>query len=230
MKRRRSTGDQRPLYVFALSDSDDRVPERIGRHRLECVELGGLVAIVERRSAAPVLSERSLRDQHRVVVALHQRAKALLPVRFGALLDRTELDGIVRQRRAVLMRALKRVRGMAQMTIRSFEARSRPASEPRAATGTAYLARRARAVRPDVPPAVDAVREAVRTLVVDESIEAGRGAVRVSVNHLIRIGDVDRYLVRAESALTDAAASESVLRTGPWPPFAFAPEIMDAAS
>ena len=230
MKRRQATGDQRPLYVYALCDSDHRIPARVGRHHLECLELDGLVAIVERRVAAPVLSEGSLRDQHRVVVRLHQRAQALIPVRFGALLDRAELDRIVRQRRAPLVRALKRVRGMAQMTVRSFDARSRlPAALP-AASGTAYLARRARDARPDVPPALNAVRRAVRSLVVDESIEAGRGAVRVVVNHLIRAGDVDRYLARAESALRRAAASESLLVTGPWPPFAFAPEIMDAAS
>jgi hypothetical protein len=230
VKRGRLTADQRPLYVFALCAPDHRIPEKVGRHRLECIALGGLVAIVERRIAAPVLSERSLRDQHRVIVALHQHATALVPVRFGALLDRGELEGIVRRRRALLTQALKRVRGMAQMTIRSFESRSHPAAAPPAATGTAYLARLARSVRPDVPAAVDAVRQAVRTLVVDESIDAGRGAVRVVVNHLIRVGDVDRYRARAESALTGAAAFESVVLTGPWPPFAFAPEITDVAS
>ena len=230
MRRLRIAADQRPLYVFALCDANLRVPERVGRHRLECLDLGGLFAIVERRRAVPVLSERSLRDQHRVVVALHQHAQALIPVRFGALVARVELDRIVRQRRRLLVRALKRVRGMAQMTIRSFEPLRRPSVPSRATTGTAYLARRARDARPDVPRAVDAVRQAVRSLVVDESIEAGRGAVRVVVNHLIRVGDGDRYLARAESVLSGTAASESVRLTGPWPPFAFTPEIMDAAS
>ena len=110
----------------------------------------------------PILSERALREQHRVVVALHQQLETLIPVRFGALLERSELERIVRLRRSALARALTRVRGSAQMTIRAVGAAKVIARSSSTRSGTAYLAERARAARPAVPPAAEVVRVAVR--------------------------------------------------------------------
>ncbi len=229
MSRRRASGGDRRLYVFALCRPTARLPAVVGRHRLERIAIGGIAAIGERRRSVPPLSERSLRDQHRVVVALHQHVDALIPVRFGALLERSELERIVRLRRSALGRALTRVRGKAQMTIRAFAAASEPPPSASARSGTAYLAERARAARPKVPPAAEAVRLAVRALVAEESIEAGRGGASVVINHLIRARDADAYLVHAGRVLSRAAAGTLTV-SGPWPPFAFAPEIMDATS
>jgi Gas vesicle synthesis protein GvpL/GvpF len=222
--------DARRVYVFALCSADPIAAGRIGRHRLEAIELDGIVAIVERRSAPPILSEHALREQHRVVVELHRRSDALIPVRFGALLERAELEALVRRRRAVLARALTRVRGRAQMTMRSFGAPLLVRRESRATTGTAYLSQRARAARPDVPPALAAIRHAVRPLVVGEVIDPGRGTVRIVINHLIRVRDIERYRARVERVLADVRNGQSVVLSGPWPPFAFAPEIMDPTS
>lgn len=222
--------DARPVYVFALCSADAVAAGRIGRHRLEAIELDGIVAIVERRSAPPILSEHALREQHRVVVELHRRSDALIPVRFGAFLERAELEDVVRRRHAVLARGLKRVRGRAQMTIRSFGATVHRERAPRATTGTAYLAQRARAARPDVPPALEAVRRAVRPLVVGEVVDAGRGSVRIVINHLVRVSDVERYRARVERVLAGVPSGHSVVLSGPYPPFAFAPEIMDPTS
>jgi hypothetical protein len=219
----------RRLYLFALCRSSAPVPAVVGRHRLERIAIGAIAAIAERRASVPSLSERSLRDQHRVVVALHRQADALIPVRFGALLERDELERIVRRRRSVLARALTRVRGKAQMTIRvAGPARLRPPASTSSASGTAYLAERARAARPFVPPDAEAVRLAVRALVVDESIEAGRGGAGAVIHHLIRARDADAYLRRAGGALSEVP-SDTLTISGPWPAFAFAPEIMDAA-
>ena len=230
MSRRRAAGGERRLYVFALSRASARVPAAIGRHRLERIAIGGIAAIAERRASMPILSERTLRDQHRVVVALHRHADALIPVRFGALLERAELERIVRLRRPALSRALARVRGRSQMTIRAIAARPAAGLAASAMTsGTAYLASRARAVRPAVPAPAEAVRQAVRALVAAESIEAGRGGVGVAINHLIRTRDADAYIVRAQRAVTGDQA-ETLTLSGPWPPFAFAPEIMDATA
>jgi len=229
VSRRRSSGGARQLYVFALCRSTARVPAAIGRHRLERIAIGGVAAIAERRTSMPALSERSLRDQHRVVVALHQHVDALIPVRFGALLERSELERIVRLRRSALGRALTRVRGRAQMTIRAFGAAREPSQSAAARSGTAYLAERARAARPEVPPAAEAVRLAVGALVAEESIEAGRGGGSVVINHLIRARDAEAYLDHAGGALAGVPAGTLTV-SGPWPPFAFAPEIMDAAS
>ena len=222
--------DARRVYVFALCGTDGVAVARIGRHRLESIRIDGIVAIVERRTGPPSLSEQALREQHRVVVELHRRSEALIPVRFGALLDRGELEDVVRQRHALLARALKHLRGRAQMTIRAFGTPGRVQRVTRATTGTAYLFERARAARPDVPPALDAIRQAVSPLVADEVVDAGRGAVRVVVNHLIRVGDVERYRLRFERALAGRADAPSVVLSGPWPPFAFAPEILDPTS
>jgi hypothetical protein len=225
VSRPRPAPDARPFYVFALCRSTAPVPDSIGRHRLERIAIGSIAAIAERRASMPILSERALRDQHRVVVALHEQLQTLIPVRFGALLERSELERIVRLRRAALVRALTRVRGRAQMTIRAVGAATAIARSSPPRSGTAYLAERARAARPAVPPAAEAVRAAVRELVAEESIEAGRGG-SVVINHLIRARDAGAYLARAGRVLSGVPA-DTLSVSGPWPPFAFAPEIVD---
>jgi hypothetical protein len=217
--------------VFALLASGSRVPRRIGRHRLSSIAIDGIVAAVERRRSAPVLSERTLRDQHRVLVTLHEGARAILPVRFGAQIEIAELERVVRLRRGVLARALTKVRGKAQMTVRVFGAAAVQARAPLPRSGTEYLEARVRASRPDVPAIGEAIRRAVKSLVAAESIETGRGGVRVVIEHLIRRDNVERYRERVARVLAAAGEdADAVALSGPWPPSAFVPDIMEARS
>jgi hypothetical protein len=217
--------------VLALLESGSRVPARVAGRRIAAVEVDGIVAAVERRRAVPRLSERSLRAQHRVLVALHERVAAMLPVRFGTLTDEAALARLVRLRRSMLRRALRRVRGRTQMTVRVFDPdgtarRGGVVAGP--GSGTTYLEARARAARVPLPAIAGAIRRAVAPLVADESIERGRGGVGVVIHHLIRRRDVERYRVNVARVLDGRDAPVTV--SGPLPPAAFVPDIMDVTS
>jgi len=227
--RRRSVAGQ-SVYVLALIESAARLPDRLCRRRIDAIDVEGITCVVERRRTVPPASERSLRDQFRAIVALQEWADAILPVRFGALLDIAELARIVRQRRTILKRALRHVRGRVQMTVRVFgePVADEPTASPR--SGTAYLQARARASRPDVPRTARAIRRAVQSFTADESIERGRGRVRLVMHHLIARGAVVRYHARIDRVLAGAHDADTVVVSGPLPPYAFVPDVMDVTS
>jgi hypothetical protein len=159
------------------------------------------------------------------VQLIHDVVNAMLPVRFGALVERSELERVIDLRRAVLLRALRQVRGKAQMTIRVF---GRATDPPRAsrltATGTDYLRERAAASRPVVTPAAEELRRAVRALVSAERLDPGRGALQLSMHHLVPRARVDDYQARADRVLE---STPQLVLSGPWPPFAFAPDLWE---
>ena len=94
---------------------------------------------------------------------------------------------------------------------------TRPVVAP---TGTAYLeARRAAVVQP-VPPSAASVRDAVRHLVRAEHHDSDQRRGVASVYHLI-----ERYSVSEYQRILSDLQPETLTVTGPWPPFAFAPEL-----
>ena len=191
------------------------------------VAVGGLYAAVGRLSERPVLSEAALRHQHEIVVALNRSAPALLPVRFGALVDSDELSSIVGQRYGTLRRALDAVRGQDQMTIRVFDELVShgpdPSFEP--GSGADYLRRRAAAAQPRLTEEVKRILESVKPLVSAQVVDAGRGTVQATIHHLVRRGRAARYrgIVASSAAGLDPRPDFTI--SGPWPPFAFAPDI-----
>ena len=108
------------------------------------------------------------------------------------------------------------------MTIRVFGSPdSSRLREGGTTTGTAFLeSRRARVQH--VPAEVSAIRQALRSLVAGERIEAGEGALRVTIYHLVSAKRTEAY-ARTSAAL-DIAPHRLVV-SGPWPAFAFAPEL-----
>jgi hypothetical protein len=75
-----------------------------------------------------------------------------------------------------------------------------------------------------VPPAAfRAVREKLRPLVVRERYQPVTASVPASLYHLVDRGSVERYGLIARKL----AASTPTLRvTGPFPPFAFTPDLL----
>jgi hypothetical protein len=217
------------LYVFALADepADFFV---VARRRIEFVKTDGVYAAVERVGDPPAVSEEALRQQHEIVVRIACMVKAVLPARFGAFVDERELGIVVSQRREAIHEALTLVRGRRQMTARLLGVESPegppPATAPvHAATGAEYLESRREALAPrPMPPALRAVADAVRPLVVAERADAGGGRGMPTLYHLIESNHVGRYrkaLAPFESRTGDAALAV----TGPWPPFAFTPDL-----
>lgn len=212
----------RTVYVFALTS--DAIPTfALERRRVEFLDLGGFHAVVERRSKPVALSESSLRTQHDIVTRLFNRIAAVVPARFGALIDERELRDIVEARRQVIEDALTLVRGRVQMTVRFREASEpMPRSNPPASvgmTGAAYLEARRGATR-TMPALAGVVAAAVADLTITERSEARTERAPAVLYHLIARENVARYK-RAVSSMKSAAVSVS----GPWPPFAFAPDL-----
>lgn len=213
------------LYVFALTNQF-APPLRHRHHRIQFVEIAGIYAAVERVAARPDVSEEALRVQHEIVMAISARVDALLPARFGALLDTRELEQLVTMRKAAIQETLELVSGRVQMTVRVFTSESAPAgggarSAERALSGTAYLEQRRRETTGAAisGPSTE-LAAAVRELIVSERIERGQGRIEWAMYHLINRGAVSQYK-RAVAPFESAA----IAVTGPWPPFAFVPDL-----
>jgi hypothetical protein len=211
------------LYVFAITRQAPAGFERDGRF-IEFIAVTGAVAAIERNASRHALSEAALRIQHDIVLQIAARVDEILPVRFGAFVDEQELGQLLTLRQSAIQGALDLVRGRVQMTIRirDQEPAEQLAGVPQsgaAAPGTAYLeARRAAAVRP-LPAAAIAATQAVRGLVVSERHDRTRPPAW-SIYHLIERGRVRDYL-----AALSKAEFASMTVSGPWPPFAFAPDL-----
>lgn len=223
-------------YVHALIDGPVRGADRgraghprsmrIARRRIELVSVGPLWAAVEQLERPPELSEGSLRSQHDVAVALARRFDAILPARFGAVLDRLELERVVKARRRRIQRAFDAVRGRAQMTVRIFGAETPALGRARRPhTGTLYLQSRRQAARVPLPASAFAIRRAVRPLVERERVDAGRGQVRATLHHLIVRGRAAEYRSLVRRVIEKQPFEDDVAISGPWPPFAFAPVL-----
>jgi hypothetical protein len=217
------------LYVFGLA-GQKAAPFVAAGHRIEFVKTGDVYAAVERVTRLPAVSEETLRTQHDVVAHIAGRVAALLPARFGAFLEVRELRAIVAGRHEAILEALALVHGRTQMTARLLgpEAPAAiPAALEPAKTGTEYLtSRRAAVTLPQMPAALSAVAAAVRGIVVTERIEPGRGRVIATLYHLLDKSLVEEY--KAALAPIPPPGGELALSvTGPWPPFAFAPDVWE---
>jgi hypothetical protein len=218
------------VYVFALVERPPAASARtmrIARHRIEFMPLRGIYAAVERRRTQPRISEASLRGQHDVVVKLARKCEAILPVRFGALVDEGELERMVNAREELLGAALETVRNREQMTVRLFTDDERRIAPPPAGTsGTAYLKARRAAATPKLTRLASSIRRAVAPLAAQERLDAGRGRMQLAMHHLVDRGLSGDYEARVARVVSRSRASDTVVVSGPWPPFAFAPELL----
>jgi len=215
------------LYVYAILDAGMPAP-RVRGHRIEMLPVAGIWVAVEHLAEAPRISESTLRDQHQIVVRLGRAAKAILPVRFGAFLDAGELERVIRLRRGTFRKALQEVRGKEQMTVRIFGPAMRPEFAIPPVSGTEYLRARAASARAPLPPVAEAIGRAVRSLVTSERTDSGRGGIQATLNHLVRRGRAAQYRSLVNAAVAQIESPAAVVVSGPWPPFAFAPDLWES--
>lgn len=204
--------------VFALAAGPLPARVRVAGRFVRVLRVGRIAVIVGTPHELPV--EEALRDQHAIVLELARRFDPILPVRFGARMTAARITDVVRPSAEVLTKALAHVRGRQQMTIR-LVGPAAPAPVP-AAGGADYLARRLAAQT--YPPEASPLREAVNRFVVDERTQPGRGTVRLTVFHLVDRNHVPAYIQAAKDA-SDLIDPWRMSLSGPWPPFAFAPEL-----
>jgi hypothetical protein len=209
------------LYVIAIVDGP--IPAfRVGGRPFRSLKVApGVFAIVERRAAAPAVTDVHLRAQHRAVVHAWKQAEAILPVRFGTLLQPDDLTDVVRNFEEDFHAALNDVRGKVQMTIRlpapPVHARSRKAAADES-PGRAHLEALRAALHVPVPRSAMPLIRALGPIVARERRE--RGPALATIYHLVKRDDV-----RAYRAVYDTHVVPGAMLTGPWPPFAFTPRL-----
>lgn len=216
-------------YVFALVDAapDGRLGRGL-RGPLRARRAAGAFVIAERRADVPPPELGSLRRHQAVVSRLARAVPAILPVRFGTLLEEDALDEALHERDEDIADAFALVRHRVQFTWRCARPPGGRARTPRlppgpAAGGTEYLRRAATAAKPVPPASFRLLRDRLHSLVVRETFQAASNGVPDTLYHLIDKAAVKRYRARAD-ALTLTTPALTV--TGPWPPFAFAPELL----
>jgi hypothetical protein len=217
------------LYLYALLGT---APRRPGRG-LRVLAVDGLrVAAREvEAEAAPRPTATALRGHDATVRRLARGVDAVLPFRFGTVVaGRDELRRLLAPRAAALREALALVAGREQMTVRVFGTPRRRVSAARrrvsagrrtGGPGARYLAARA---REHAVPELDPIRPALAAFVRAERTERHRTPpLLASVYHLVdrRRGAAYRAALRRA---VRGAAGVRLRVSGPWPPYAFAPE------
>ena len=211
------------LYLYAIAADLRDVADLTGiqGEALALVMLDGALVVAGEVDASSPVDAAALKAQDALVRHLHERAAALLPMRFGATAATPE-DA----RRAVaaapkLLERLTAVRGAEQMVVRVLgERRELRTKIPTEGSGARYLEALAEARRP--PPELLAIAAAGRPLQRDVRIEAAEQPGMIgSVYHLIDRGRADEYRVLIETAAREMDQVR-VRVSGPSPAYAFA--------
>jgi hypothetical protein len=214
-------------YVFALLD---RPPSRRAGKGLAAPvavrEFAGCLVAAERRADVPPVELGPLTRHHAVVARLWTATPAVLPVRFGTLLAGAEIAEALEDKGDELAEAFDLVRGRAQF---SWRGRARHRVPARAATrrpepmsGTEYLRRAVH--ESTAPPRFAPIRRALKPFLATERYEPSRPALPETLYHLVDRKSIDAYL-SAASRIPGRAPSAFAL-SGPFPPYAFVPEIL----
>lgn len=216
-------------YVFALVDA---APSgRLGRGLggpLRARPAGGAFAIVERRADVPPAELGSLRAHQAVVSRLTNAVPAILPVRFGTLLEEEALDEALQERDEDIAEAFALVRHRVQFTWRRLQPSAGAAlKEPHPvgpfAGGAAYLRRAAKAANTAPPAVFRHLRDRLHAFVVRERFQPAASGMPDTMYQLIEKTTIDQYRAIADSV---ALTTPVLTVTGPWPAFAFAPEVL----
>jgi hypothetical protein len=208
-----------PFYVLALTDTP-LGSWTAGDRRLLTADYDGVYVVYERRREAPAVSDAELRDQHRLVIAIANRARAVLPARFGSLIARRELTALLRRHDTEIRTALEQVRDRVQMTVRVLGAALPHPRPPAPATsGREYLERARQQLAPALPRQAERLLAAVRPYVASERRESGAGRLLATLYHLVDASQIVRYTKAAGKPVP------GVILSGPWPPFAFSPQL-----
>lgn len=227
------------LYAVVQAGAGEPVEQGASGEMLRLVACGEIAAIVGEADASAV-SAKALRLHDEAARRLAAEFDPLLPARFGETApDEAALVRALAPREAELAEALARVAGCVQMTLRVFGGpgdEAAPSSEgaeaaapflPEAAgPGTRYLLqRRVEAERARSLPEIAELRAALAPLLRAERVERhAAGRLLATAYDLVARGDAPRYaeLVRSAAARADGPR---VALSGPWPPYAFAPEV-----
>jgi hypothetical protein len=159
--------------------------------------------------------------RHEEVVEALMEDRDVLPVRFGTRLgDDAEARQVISERRDEFLRALTRVEGAVELSVRCAVAPRDDEAQP-ATSGAEYVRMRERAAAV-VDEAARAVHVPLDRLARESCRRAPRGAGEVlRVAYLVDRHAVDDFTGRV-AELQRRHPRLRLLCTGPWPPYTFA--------
>ena len=226
------------LYLYALVGSglEGGLGTGLAGEPLRLVRGGGVLAVVGELPVLPEVSADALSAHDATVRRMARLVSAILPVRFGqSMPDERSLVSWLTARDKSLGKALARVEGCVQMTLRVFGnadslAQGSHPGLPNDALraqgpGTHYLEERRRAAeRARSLPEIAPLREALRPLLRAERIERslGYGLLVGSAYDLIDRGEAGEY-ARLVAEMAPKLSTFRISASGPSPPYAFAP-------
>jgi Gas vesicle synthesis protein GvpL/GvpF len=217
------------LYVYALVDADGptpRPPEAGHDGAALCVVArGGVAAICSRHERIDLPVEAEHLWRHERVAETLMDDHAVLPVRFGTTVaDDDALAAMLDERQAEFRRALERVRGRVEMTVKAMWTPPEPDAEvpdAGASPGRTYLLGRLEARKAAV-----ALADAIHTPLAKVAVDARRQVLvtprlLLSAAYLVDRADVDALLAASDDAARRHPEVELVC-IGPWPAHTFA--------
>lgn len=188
------------LYAIADCDSASAPARTRAGRSLKAVGQGAPVAILAERAEPSV---EALWDYDRTLAELMDR-HAVLPARYGTVVEEEDAATMLRQRREEFAQALERVRGADELSVTwRIDA---PAADPR--SGRDYLLRRLEAER------LSALDEHARASATLPATDRGCRA------YLVDRARRDAFLA-AVRRLDERCPELELVCTGPWPPYSF---------
>jgi hypothetical protein len=210
------------LYIYALLGAEPREIPGVGicGAAVRAVRCGQLFAAVSEIPARPETQEPVLREHDQTVRQLAEFTDAILPARFGSVVDGEDsLEELLKEREPELLRALTLVAGCEQMTLRVYgevPAIAPPVEEPSLGPGARYLAGK---LREKTVPGLDSIRPALSSFIRAEHVQHhGTPPLLASVYHLIERGQSAAYRAALHQ---DDSLPVRFAASGPWPPYAF---------
>ncbi len=223
------------IYLYAITDQTHLPPAPatglLGQ-ALRLVEEAELRAVVSAIVPKEVQTNAEQVWAHEAVVEALMAHGAVLPVRFGTILEREAVvEALLRERAAVFRGDLARLAGCVELGLRALllDLPAPPAPEPQAnpSSGREYMLRRfatAQALQVRRQQALAAAHELHATLanyaVASVQREPTGERMLLSAAYLVRREEITRFR-EAVAALDATNAHLRLLCTGPWPPYHF---------
>jgi Gas vesicle synthesis protein GvpL/GvpF len=215
------------IYVYAISEPRPmlQAPEQrgLGGARLRLLRCSGIAAVFSRhRTLRPRPSPETLWSHEAVVRQLMAKG-AVLPLRFGTVLDGEHaLRGILVERHAEFAQGLERVRGHVELGVRVLgaPARERPQGQ---GSGRAYLMA-LHAAHHRTERTARELHEPLAAMAYDARLRPPAAPPTIlAAAYLVDRGRVDAFRAHV-SALNAERDDVSIACTGPWPPYSFVPD------
>jgi hypothetical protein len=207
------------VYLYAITENREApVPDG-----LRLVAVDGMAAVYGSAPGGEVTATVPALWAHEAVVEALMEDGAVLPVRFGTVLEsvnrlREELAG----RQQEFARGLERVRGRVELGVRAVWPERAAAAAP-AESGRAYLERKVGEQRA-AEDALASVHEPLTHLAVDATVRVQQmPCLTVIAAYLVDRSHVGRFRDEAER-LARTLDGVSLACTGPWPPYSFTGE------